>query len=286
MYRGRATLFAVGVLLILGMSLALAPAVVAQEDDGERESEASFGAQVSTFMQSTAADAESEVDRDMWAATVRQKDRPQAVIQDRAAHLGQELQTLQERVETLQAQREQGEISGVAYAARASQVRVQIANLQDSINAAAAQAASHGVNPGRLAELQEGAGNLKGPEIAAIARTITDAGERAQSGQGPPGEGRGTGAPDGAGEGDQPGNGPDGEPGDGAPGQGNGNGPDGESSGAPYIDGDTGPSNRSPNDDSDSDEDERSSNNDPTNDGPTNETSPDPPRNPENNALN
>lgn len=202
------TALLVALCCILGM--ALAPGVLAQATGGDDEE--SYGAQVSSFMQSTAADANGSVERGMWDAAVSDDADPAAAIDDRSRSLQARLDALERRSEALAAAR--ANISGVAYTARASAIHAQIANLQAAVNQTMTTAERRGVNATRLDELRRAAGNATGPEIAAMARNITDAGG------GPPPWVDG-GPPD-----DVPGNGTDGGPPDDAPGDGSGN--DGE----------------------------------------------------------
>lgn len=211
-----------GVVLLVALSclvgLALAPGVLAQATNGDDET--SVGAQVSSFMQSTAADANSSVDNGMWSAAVDTSEAPGQAVSKRAKQLQDRLRALENRSEALAANRTN--MSGVVYTARASAVHAELANVRVAVNDTMNVAGAHGVNDTKLAELRHAAGNATGPEIASIARNITNAG------QGPPpwaGGGDGPGGPP-----EEPpgqGNGTDGGPPDTPPGSGSGNAPDG-----------------------------------------------------------
>lgn len=213
---GRGVVLLVTVSCVLG--LALAPGVLAQA--GENPDESSVGAQVSSFMQSTAADANGTVDNGMWTAGVNGTEAPGQAVSKRAGKLLDRLEALENRSAALAADR--SNMSGVAYTARASAVHAQLANVRAAVNETMTVARTNGVNDTKLAELRQAAGNATGPEIASIARNITNAG------QGPPpwaGGGDGPGGP----PGDAPGQGndTDGGPPDTPPGNGSGNAPDG-----------------------------------------------------------
>lgn len=205
------SLLVIAVVAAVGVS----PAVLAQETN-ETADEGSFGAQVSAFAQSTAADANGTVDAGMWAETVTDSDDPAAAVDGRTAALEQRLERLQNRTAELEAER--ANMSGMAYTAQASAVHAQLVNLQRHVNETTQVAKRHGVDSEKLTELRAAAGNATGPEIAALARNITDAG------QGPP-DWAGLGdddKPDAAGG--QGGNGTAGPPDNRTGGQGNNNG--------------------------------------------------------------
>jgi hypothetical protein len=192
--------------------MGLGGTVPAQTGNTTNDTTGNFGQQISSFMQASAVDANTTVESGMWQASVNQtvdaSGDPGPKVASRTAHLERTLQRLQERTERLQAQR--GSIPEVAYTARASALREQVANLKDQINETTHTAARVGVNTSALQRLRTMAGNATGPEVAAVARTITDAprgppagvpgGPPDGAGDGPPDE-RGGGPPDGAGGG-------------------------------------------------------------------------------------
>lgn len=229
--RRRGVVVLVVALCVAG--LALAPGVLAQTGDGSG-AEGSFGAQMSSFMQSTAADTDGSIERGMWNASVTGGGDAKATVTGRTAQLRAQLRTLQNRSEALAAARANGTLSEVAYTARASAVHARLANLRAAVNQTATAAQRHGVDASGLAELREAAGNASGPAIAATARNIANPGQGPPpgvsdpgNGTGPPDRGNGTagGPPD-----DVPGNGGNGTAGppDDVPGSG-----DNETSGEP-----------------------------------------------------
>lgn len=259
---------AIGVALVAGVVLAavglgLPTAVFAQETNGTAADEVSFGTQVASFMQATAAEANSTVEQGMWQAAIDESSEPDATIAARAERLRNRLDRLETRSAALSGDGDGPASAGLVYTARASAVRVELASLRRSINETAAAARRHGVDDGRLADLRDRVENVSGPEIAAAARNVTDAGPPEWvPGRGPdrepgpptdrPGADRGNGTEGDRGDGgppDGPGDrGPPGDSGDGGPPDDSGDGgpPADPSDGGPPNDpGDGGPPNDS-----------------------------------------
>ncbi len=175
----------VGTALLLGAVLAIAvlgvaPGVAAQEANQTETGNVSFGAQVSAFMQSTAADANGTVDRGMWAQSAANASNPGAVVSERARQLQERIDRLERRSAELSAQANGSGMADPVYTARASAVRAELANLRSAVDQTAATAQARGVDTDQLTTLRERAGNVRGPEVAAAARTLTS------GGQGPP----------------------------------------------------------------------------------------------------
>lgn len=178
------SLTALGALVALGLAVAVpavafgdvgSTAVQAEPTDNESK----LGIAITSFAQSTAVDAQSSAEQGLWQvqanATFEQNatgNETEELISDRAAELERRLQTLQNRTDRLERNREN--LSGAAYNARASALRSQIANVRSAITQANQTAASRGVNMTHLDRLRNNAANLTGPEVAAIARNITD----------------------------------------------------------------------------------------------------------------
>ncbi len=246
-----AVLAAVGVTVVAPVA-ALAPVGPVPQagdngtaDDGPAEDTAdnrtvngSFGTQVASFMQASAASTDSSVESGVWQASVNRSAQPGRAVESRAAALEDRLDRLQNRSARLAAARERGGIPEVAYTARASAVRAQLDAVRTAISEANETAQQAGVNTARLDRLRDRAANLTGPEVAALARNITDVGRGPPPGVGPPEDGtrgppnNGTGGPAGEGGPDSPGNatgsgngaddpGSDGPPDDRSGGQGN-----------------------------------------------------------------
>jgi hypothetical protein len=262
----------VGLLVAVVAVVAAAPAVGAvgttevttlPENGTANESSASLGAQISSFMQASSAEANGSVDDGMWVASfnsTNESDR-ERVVNGRVASIERRLDRLQDRLEALENARENGTIPEVAYVAQASRLNEQIDALTDSINETDEAARRVGVNDTRLDRLRTEASNMTGHEIARLARNLSVVGPPAGAGPpddaGPP-EDAGpdddeTGPPDDAGNGndggplDDSGNGNDGGPPDDA---GGGQGPsdstddaDDDSNDNDSDDGDSGGSN-------------------------------------------
>ena len=166
-----------------------------------------FGQQIASFMQASAADADQSADRGMWQVRVNASTDRATEVSDRARALDERLQRLQNRSQRLAAEYGNGAIPDVAYTARASAVRAQIANLRESINQTERTAAAAGVSDGTLDRLRRQAHNTTGPQVAAFARSITDPPRGPPAGMpgGPPADrGPGPGSIDGTLGGDSP----------------------------------------------------------------------------------
>lgn len=217
---GRTGVLLLGLVCVLG--LALAPGALAQSTQETAGNASGFGAQVSAFAQASAADANGSMDRGMWAAGVAEDGPPGQAVRERA----RDLETRLDALENESASLADGNASDVADVARASAVSARLANLREAVNQTMTTAEHHGVNASALEDLRRKAGNATGPEIASIARNVTDAGRS---------------PPDWAGEGGPPADGPgagqgnETAPGDGGPpddhGSGDGGPPDDQGSG-------------------------------------------------------
>jgi len=167
-------------LLVVGLAVLTLPTVGVGTDLADDGTVANaegngMGAQVSSFMQSSAADADSSVDRGMRQASVNQGAEPGQAVEQRTSTLEDRLERLQDRADRLDAMHENGTIPEPAYNARASALRAQIANLQSDIDHARQIAQRHGVDESKLDRLRSDARNMTGPEVAEVARNITDA---------------------------------------------------------------------------------------------------------------
>jgi len=141
-------------------------------DSGESGGE--FGDQVASFAQASAVDANETVDRGMWRAAFNDSENPSQAVAARTGTLERRLERLESQSETLRAQRENGTISEAAYTARASALRVRMANLRRAIEESETVARQTGVNTTKLDRLRSEAANMTGPEVAELARQIAD----------------------------------------------------------------------------------------------------------------
>jgi len=135
---------------------------------------ATFGAVVSSFMQTSAADAENEVEAGLFEARFDRSNASERarLVRQRATQLGDRIEELREERATLL---EAGNVS-VRERAEAARLAAQSSGLADSIDrtVSAAQAANVELNRTRLDGLRSEARNLTGPEVAELARGLVD----------------------------------------------------------------------------------------------------------------
>ena len=178
----------VTVLLAVAAAVVVAPAVgitgvattdvavqTNDSDGGSNASEASLGSQLSGFMQASSAGADGSVDSGMWAAefnTSGEADRGDLVTR-RVATLENRLDRLEDRMAAVEAAHENGTLPEPAYVAQASNLAERIDSLESAINQTETAAGQAGVNASRLSELRTNASQLKGREVARLARNLT-----------------------------------------------------------------------------------------------------------------
>lgn len=175
--------------------------------ENETGTSASFGAEVSSFMQASSAEAEGGVEDGMFGAALKRandSDERRAIVEARIDELENRQKRLENRRQALD-----NASSGVRQVAIAAHVMVGAKDLQDSINETERAAEAVGVDTQRLERLRSNASELSGPEVAEIARGLAGPVENPGKSDdaGPPGGAPGAGA-----SGDQPGqsNGSDG----------------------------------------------------------------------------
>ncbi|PSP56115.1 hypothetical protein BRC82_02995 [Halobacteriales archaeon QS_1_67_19] len=135
-----------------------------------------LGADISSFMQASASEAEGAVDTGMWTARFNAtENRSQRVelIEHRTADLREQLDELQQRKDELLEKREAGDISETAYTARIGALVGEIKALNEAINSTAPRARQVNASGAELDSLRTRANNLTGPEIAAVARNAS-----------------------------------------------------------------------------------------------------------------
>lgn len=162
------------------------------------EANGTFGQQVSTFMQTSAVDANASVDSGMWSAAVADSETPETEVTSRAATLEKRLDRLERKAAQLEAKRANGTLPAVAYTAQASSLHQRLVNLRAQVNQTQQTADRVGVNVSKLDTLRQRADNMSGPDVTAVAQTIAD------PHRGPP-AGVPGGQPDDAGPGDRTG---------------------------------------------------------------------------------
>jgi hypothetical protein len=166
---------AAGLLLALAViAVATMGGAVADTHDTETGANAaggnaSVGAEVSSFMQASTAEAEGEVDDGMFEASLRRTDDPEErrrIVENRTRRLEDRQQRLEERRASI------GRDGTVRDRALAVGVAVGADRLEESVNETEPVAESVGVDTERLHELRTNARNLSGGEVAELARGL------------------------------------------------------------------------------------------------------------------
>lgn len=222
--------------------------VLADNDTANNSTGATFGASISSFMQSQAEQTGETVTHGMWTAAVgasNQSARPQ-LADRRVRQMRSTLANLTETRRSLVEARRAGEISAVEFRARMASIQARMHALSGSVESATETLERDGPVRPELAELQDDVRNASqghGPPVGVPGvASAGDGGQGPASGNGSPGDGGpgrsgdapgrnvstgagppgvGGGAPgngsDGPPVGDAPGNDSDGPPGNGGP---------------------------------------------------------------------
>lgn len=163
------------VALLAVAVLAVGGAGATAQTDNASETDGPFGAEISSFMQASSAEAEGEVDDGMFsAALARTNDTEErrALIERRQERLQQRQTRLEEHRSRMTA--EDG--PDVRDRALAAHVVVGAAQLERSVNGTQRAAEASGVNNTEaLEEIRANARDLRGPEVAELARNISGA---------------------------------------------------------------------------------------------------------------
>lgn len=149
----------------------------AQAANNTTNDSTSLGASISGFMQTSEANAEGEVDDEVFRGRFAG-----ASNESRRVLVAARGEELENRLERLRAQRAElldgtGNLT-VGERARAARLLAEIDSLHTAINTTDEAAAEAGVNATRLSRLRENASDLDGPEVAELARGL--------AGHGPP----------------------------------------------------------------------------------------------------
>lgn len=146
--------------------------------DSSNDSDAEPETDFSTFMQSSAAAADNEVESGLFDAKFENADDESRadVVTDRADRLESELASLEKRYESLQERQAKSNVSPVAYDAQLTRLSVKIASLESSIDRAESRAERTGVDTDRFDDLRGKAAGLNRPEVAATASSIPGVG--------------------------------------------------------------------------------------------------------------
>jgi len=170
---------AVGLIAAVALLSAAAAGSVAGVQ-ADAKTNASFGAEVSSFMQASSAEAEGEVNDGIFVAALERTDDPEqrrALVEDRAAELGERQKRLRQRQERL------NETDSVAQYAVATEVAVGADELERAANRTQLAARSAGVDDTALAEIRTNASEMRGQAVAEIAGSV---GAPVGNGSGPP----------------------------------------------------------------------------------------------------
>jgi hypothetical protein len=133
----------------------------------ETETNASFGAEVSSFMQASEAEAANELDDRMFEAALNRTTDPE----ERRTLLEERQQRLEERSRELQTRREALDgASNVRGHAIATRIAVGSIGLERSVNETERTATEVGMNTTRLEAIRSNARELRGQEVAELAR--------------------------------------------------------------------------------------------------------------------
>ena len=208
-------------LLVVSVAVAMlvSPTILAQETatataNTTNESEtAGMGAQLTAFTQSNSAAVNDSVENGMWKAGFNESNESDRarLVQNRTGTLERRLERLQRQNATLQERYENGSLPEPAYIAQQSRLSARIDGLRTAVNDTDTAATRAGVNDSRLEQLRRNASDLRGPEVAAVARGLgggppDDRGPPADRGErGPPGNRTGGGDAPGAENGGQAG---------------------------------------------------------------------------------
>lgn len=152
----------IGVAALSGMAVGTASAT-------EDTQNASFGADISSFMQASSVEATNEVEEGTFEAALNRTDTPD----ERRALIEARRDRLQERNDRLKSQQETlGNASDIRKRSIATRVSVGAAGIERSANRTEKVAARNGVDTEQLDEIRSNARALAGPEVAELARSI------------------------------------------------------------------------------------------------------------------
>lgn len=172
---------------------------LAQEDpgnDSENDSAPEPGAQLAGVVQVQGAEVEGDLEQRSFGlqlAAARSNASKAAVLANQTGELSDRLDTLQERKQRLLEAKRNGSISQARFRAEMAALATELSTAKELLNRTSDEAgdlpaealAEAGVDAEDIERLRQAAGNLSGPEIAEIARSI--AGPNVNVSVGPPG---------------------------------------------------------------------------------------------------
>ncbi|WP_327051110.1 hypothetical protein [Halomicrococcus gelatinilyticus] len=190
----------------------------------------SLGAEISSFMQVSSAEAQGAVDTGMWVAEYNasgNQSAKQSLVDQQVTTLGRELDTLQREKQAIITAYRNGNITRVEYKAQMSSIIGRIQSVQQAINETEPRARAVGADVRAVTALSNRTNATVGPEVAAVAQSLNTVNVPNQSaraaGTTPPGQSGTPGAS--TGNGNTPGASAGNE--SNGPGAGTGNGNDG-----------------------------------------------------------
>lgn len=144
---------------------------VATAQNADAGTNASFGAEVSSFMQASGAETRDELDGEMFDAALNRTEDPE----DRAELIEERQQRLEERHQELRSQRDalDGEPT-VRKRALATRVAVGANGLERSVNNTEKAAMEAGVDTERLVAIRSNASELRGADVSELAKGVVD----------------------------------------------------------------------------------------------------------------
>lgn len=166
--------FGIGVLgLLVALCVLAAGGAVAdthgQEAPGNESANGSFGAEVSSFMQASTADAETEVEAGMFQAAMQNAES----AEERREIVAQRQERLQQRQAELQERRAaiDGDQPNPKNRALATRVSVGADGLERAVDHTEEHAHQLGLDTAKLNEIRTNASSLKG-DVAELARDL------------------------------------------------------------------------------------------------------------------
>ncbi len=155
------TVLVIALLLVTAVGLGAGAAVNDDETD-EEANDGAFGDSVSSFMQASAAETETDVDERMFGAALERTDAPdelEALIEARAERLEQRADRLEELNATIVTDPANATPRDRALAVR---LGVEAAGLERSANATVTVADEAGVDRDRIADVRDRARGIRG----------------------------------------------------------------------------------------------------------------------------
>lgn len=173
-------------VLLLAVALVLsvgAVSVVAATPTPAPVSDAPPGERMAGIVDTHDAELESEVDERAFGIAIAQAETDEAqadIVADRLQRNADRLAAIEERLATLQTQRETGEISESAYEARVARLEVERQSVERTTNDSLTVAGGlpselleeRGINVTAIETLRQNASELGGQEVREIARSI------------------------------------------------------------------------------------------------------------------